>query len=52
MSVITVKPAAEPVYHNPDPLVRHTGHSNEATIVIERVMTTALVDTGSQVSTK
>ena len=33
--VSTDKPAAEPGYHNPSPLVWLTGHANEATVVVE-----------------
>ena len=45
------KLAAKPGYHNPSPLVKLTGHSNETTVVVEGVDMIALVDTGSKVST-
>ena len=51
-SVITDKPAAESVCHNPDPLVRLIGCLNEATIIVEGVEMTALVDTRAQVYNK
>ena len=49
-SVSTNKLVAEPGCHNPDPSVWLLGHANEAMVVIERAQTTALVDTGSQIS--
>ena len=45
------KLTAEPVYHNPDPLIWPLGCANEAVIVIEGVEMIALVDAGSQIST-
>ena len=51
MLIITNKPAAEPGYHNPSPLVWLVGCPNEVTVVVEDVEMMALVDTGSRVST-
>ena len=39
-----------PEYHNPDPLVRLIGPANEGKVEIERVKTTALIDTGACMS--
>ena len=39
------------VYSNPKPLVHPIGCFNEATVVIEGVNTTTLIDTGAQVAT-
>ena len=51
MLVTTDKLAAEPGYHNHSSLVWLYCHSNEATVVVERVKMMMLVDTGSQVTT-
>ena len=39
-----------PEYHNPDPLVRLIGKTNEASAVVEGVPITCLVDSGSCMS--
>ena len=49
-SVNTNKLVLESGYHNPDPLVWLLGQANEVMVVVERVETTALVDTGFQIS--
>ena len=47
----TDKLAAEPGYHNPNPLVQLIGYANEAMGVVEVVEAIGLGDTGSHVST-
>ena len=39
-----------PEYHNPDPLVRLIGKTNEASAVVDGVPITCLVDSGSCMS--
>ena len=39
------------LYHNPDPLARLIGETNETKIILENKKMNALVDTGAQVST-
>ena len=51
MPITTDMLAAQPVYHNPSPLVWLIGSANVAAVVVEGVEMMALVDTGSQIST-
>ena len=39
-----------PEYHNPDPLVRLIGKTNEASAVVDGVLITCLIDSGSNMS--
>ena len=40
------KLASRPQYYNPDPIARMFGRANEATVEVNGVSTTCLVDTG------
>ena len=51
MPVTNDKLAEEVGCHNPSPLEWLIGHSNETSVVVEGIEMTALVVTGSQVST-
>ena len=44
------KVALRDLYHNPDPLFRLIGESNETKIIVENNKIKALIDTGAQVS--
>ena len=44
------KPSSKPQYYNPDPVARMFGRANEATVEVNRVPTTCLVDTGATVT--
>ena len=38
------------MYHNPDPLYRLIGESNETTIIVENEKIKGLIDSGAQIS--
>ena len=38
------------LYHNPDPLFRIMGETNESTVIVEGQEARALLDSGSQLS--
>ena len=44
------KLSTKPQYYNPDPFARMFGRANEATVEVNGVSTTCLVDTGATVT--
>ena len=42
--------ALKELYHNPDPLVRLIGETNETNVIIENQEVKGLIDSGAQVS--